>query len=90
MAAIETVAPADRSEAERDDGAGACHLSVVYDVPMCGAGGVSGDPSDFARPREGINCLGPVCDGPDGCGRQRCPECAVAWLAQHVTEGHDA
>jgi hypothetical protein len=26
------------------------------------------------------NCLGPTCDGPEGCKRPRCPACVDAWL----------
>jgi hypothetical protein len=81
MAATEVAAPAERAEDEHDDGLGVCHLMLTGFVSLCGGKGWIAP----AIPR--FNCLGPVCDGVEGCGRRRCSQCATAWRERQVA-GH--
>lgn len=65
---------------ELDDGSGdrrGCHLITSDYKSYCGLPSGAG-----VHPDPPINIDGPVCDGPQGCGQQRCPTC--------VEEYHDA
>jgi hypothetical protein len=62
-----------------------CHLADEYMNLLCGEVNSSFTLDAVYIGSPAANCLGPTCDGPEGCKRPRCPACVDAWLLGQIS-----